>query len=179
MFLHSACIFYLSLSSTSFGVNGTRVRVVFVAIFTISVDPPRLTKSLRTRLNKARAGQEVVPLVTIVVTTQTTSLPGPSRPQLREREEVTGVVVRFPMVLQSFYIWNAFTFKRTRPRPSQSKRRSSLNLRRTDECTDLWICRWPVMMQAKTMIKCESITSEIKVFSKICANVLQMFLVEK
>lgn len=79
---------------------------MFVAIFTISVDPPRLTKRLRTRLNQASAGQEVVTLVTIVVTTQTTSVPGPSRPQLRERErEVTGVVAFFSHVhLKCFYL---------------------------------------------------------------------------
>lgn len=102
MFLYSVCIFYSSCSSTSFGVDGTWVRVVFVAIFAISIDPPRLTESLRTRLNQARAGQEVVPLVTIVVTTETTSLPGPSRSQLRGGGGVTGVVAHVPTCTKQF-----------------------------------------------------------------------------
>lgn len=104
MFLYSVCIFYSSCSSTSFGVNGTWVRVVFVAIFAISIDPPRLTKSLRTRLNQARARQEVVPLVTIVVTTETTSLPGPSRSQLREGEESLVLLPMFPRALNSLHL---------------------------------------------------------------------------
>lgn len=78
---------------------------MFVAIFAISVDPPRLTKSPRTRLYQARARQEVVTLVTIVVTAETTSLPGPSRSQLREREGaggVSGVLVHFPTCSKYF-----------------------------------------------------------------------------
>lgn len=83
---------YLSFLHTSFGVNGTWIYLMFVAIFTVSVDPPWLTESLRTRLNQARTREEVIALVTIVVTTETTSLPRPSWSQLRKREGVGGVV---------------------------------------------------------------------------------------
>lgn len=104
MFLYCVCIFHSICNSTSFGVSGTWISLVFVAIFAISVDPPRLTESLRARLNQARAGQEVVALVTIVVATETASLPRPSRSQLREREGVAGVVAHFPTCTQRFYI---------------------------------------------------------------------------
>lgn len=84
--------FCVSISMyTSFGVSGTWIYLMFVAIFTVSVDPPRLTESLRSRLNQARTRQEVIALVTIVVTTETTSLPRPSWSQLRKRG-VSGVV---------------------------------------------------------------------------------------
>lgn len=107
MFLY--CVCYSICNSTSFGVSGTWVSLVFVAIFTISVDPPRLTESLRTRLNQARAGQEVVTLVTIVVATETASLPRPSRSQLRGREGVTGVVAHFPYVHPTFFTFELFS----------------------------------------------------------------------
>lgn len=51
-------------------------------------------------------------------------------------------VPQTPIYLYAFYI--VCTFKSTRPRPSQSRRRSSPNFTRTEDWTDLWIWRRPV-----------------------------------
>lgn len=95
---------------------------MFVAIFTVSVDPPRLTESLRTCLNQARTRQEVIALVTIVVTTETTSLPHPSWSQLRKRKGVGGVVAYVLTCSQRVYRWSSESFSplkvRARVRPS-------------------------------------------------------------
>lgn len=178
MFLYSVCIFYSICSSTSFGVNGTWVRVVFVAIFAISVDPPRLTESLRTRLNQARAGQEVITLVTIVVTTETTSLPGPSRSQLRERKGDTGVVAHFPTCATHL------TFEMFLPLKGHDHGRPSPNAGRlwtSDEQTSaqisgyadgLWCCtkrKWLTVSDVTLVIR-------VRIVSEICAIVKSMQL---
>lgn len=145
------CLWFVCINVsvyTSFGVSDTWVSPMFVGGFAISVDPPWLAECLRNRLNQTRSGQEIVTLVTIVVTTETTSLPCPSWSQLRRWTESSAVFTCInPKLYSHLYPFNNFfTFKSTRPRPSQSRRRSSPNFTCTDDCTDLWMCRWPVQL---------------------------------
>lgn len=74
--------FPLYVCYTSFGVDGTWISLMSVGRFTVSIDPPCLAESLRTRLNQTRSRQEVITLVTIKVSTETTSLSCPSGSQL-------------------------------------------------------------------------------------------------
>lgn len=67
---------------TSFGVYCTWISVMLVRGFTISINPPGLSKSLRTCFDQPRTRQEVITMVSIVVPTETTSLSSPSRSQL-------------------------------------------------------------------------------------------------
>lgn len=122
-FLH----FCVSISMyTSFGVYGTWIYLVFVAIFTVSVDPPWLTESLRTRLNQARTRQEVIALVTIVVTTEATSLARPSWSQLRKREGVGGVVVYVFTCFHSFELFSPLKVRaHVRPSPDAGRLQTS------------------------------------------------------
>lgn len=68
---------------TSFGVNCTWISLKFVIRFAISIDPPGLAERLRTCLNQSRTRQEVIALVAVVVTAETT---GPSSPPWSELE---------------------------------------------------------------------------------------------
>lgn len=68
---------------TSFWVDCTRVSPVFVAGFTVAIDPPRLAERLRTCLHQAGPRQEVIALVTVVVAAETAGLPCPLWAQLR------------------------------------------------------------------------------------------------
>lgn len=134
---------------TSFRVNGTWISFKFLSGFTVSIDPPSLAKGVRTSLNQSRISQKIITLVTIVVTTQST---GPARPlwtQLWRQTEFK--IVFFPIFSYRGY-WKetslryttSSTFKSTRPRPSQSRRKSSPNFTRTEDWTDLWIYKRPV-----------------------------------
>lgn len=73
---------YVSIVCTSFGVSGTWINLMFVCGFTVSVDPPGLAECLRTRLHQSRSRQEVIALVAIEVTAETTGPPRPLRSQL-------------------------------------------------------------------------------------------------
>ncbi len=61
---------------------------MFVAGFAVSIDPPRLAEYLRTRFNQTRSRKEVITLVTIKVTTETTSSTRPLWSQLGEMDTI-------------------------------------------------------------------------------------------
>lgn len=134
---------------TSFWVEGAWICFMFVGGIAVPVDPPWLAEGLRTGFNQTGSRQEVVALVTVVVATEATSPAGPLRSQLGKW---TGIQYgwfadsyTYGSLLKRINLF--FTFRSTLPRPSQSRRRSSPNFTRTEDWTDLWMCRRPVALR--------------------------------
>lgn len=131
---------------TSFGVNCTWISFMFVRGSTVSTDRPGLAKCPGTRLNQSRTRQEVITLVTIVVSTETTGLPCPPWSKLKRQNSLELFCSSSDISIFTKPHKMPLTFNSTRPRPSQSRRRLLPNFTRTEDWTDLWICRWPVRL---------------------------------
>lgn len=69
---------YEDAEDTSFGVDSAWIRVIFVSGFTVSIYLPGLAKCLWLGFYQSRIRHEVIALVAVVVSTETTSLSCPS-----------------------------------------------------------------------------------------------------